>query len=221
MNKLCKNLFHKSFLARNALANSLVKNECCSTNIFSSARDYSLAPICINPTTNVFRFKENTSIRCYVTNTYNLNAEFEPKQREFNNERSQFGRERSHFGRERSQFGRERSTLGRERSQFGSERSQFGSERSQFNSRPPKFEKEIGTEVEELEGNGPLESEGEVNDYHSKTANGFENFDLPKPLIDNLNKLGYDKPFEIQEATLKYTLAGKWVIFMFLTLLSF
>ena len=68
----------------------------------------------------------------------------------------------------------------------------------------------MGTQVEELEEEGgPVESAGEASDYHSKKEIGFASFDLPPQLLERMVKLGYDSPFEIQEATLKYTLAGK------------
>ena len=69
---------------------------------------------------------------------------------------------------------------------------------------------ETGTQLEELEeDDGPIESVGEANDYHSKSTNGFAGFDLPPPLIERMDTLGYKVPFEIQAATLKHTLAGK------------
>ncbi len=53
----------------------------------------------------------------------------------------------------------------------------------------------------------PVESTGQ-SDYGSKTSD-FSKFDLPAELLERLKELGYDKPFEIQEATLKHSLEGK------------
>ncbi len=53
----------------------------------------------------------------------------------------------------------------------------------------------------------PVESTGQ-SDYGSKTSD-FSKFNLPSELVASLHKLGYEKPFEIQEATLKHSLEGK------------
>jgi superfamily II DNA/RNA helicase len=64
--------------------------------------------------------------------------------------------------------------------------------------------------LEELEEeDGPVESVGEALDYTSKATNGFASFNLPEPLIERMTKLGYNKPFEIQQETLKHTLEGR------------
>ena len=78
--------------------------------------------------------------------------------------------------------------------------------------RPTKtFQKDSSSALDEfeVEGNMPNESTGKAADYSSKETNGFASFGLPPPLLESLVKLGYNKPFEIQEATLKHTLAGK------------
>ncbi len=53
----------------------------------------------------------------------------------------------------------------------------------------------------------PVESTG-ISDYGSKTSD-FSKYNLPAELLERLNQFGYDKPFEIQEATLQHSLEGK------------
>ena len=61
-----------------------------------------------------------------------------------------------------------------------------------------------------LEGDSPMESAGVESSYLSNTSGAdFANFDIPQVLLDRLKTLGYTKPFEIQNETLKHTLAGK------------
>jgi superfamily II DNA/RNA helicase len=37
----------------------------------------------------------------------------------------------------------------------------------------------------------------------------FANYNIPAPLLERLNQLGYKNPFQIQTETLEHTLAGK------------
>ena len=37
----------------------------------------------------------------------------------------------------------------------------------------------------------------------------FSKYNLPAELVDRMKELGFTKPFEIQEATLKHTLEGR------------
>ena len=79
---------------------------------------------------------------------------------------------------------------------------------------PSKFVKQNEKLDEEEYGDAiPVESVGhEISFAATSTTpgkNGFEEFNLPQELIEQMNKLGYTTPFEIQAATLNHTLAGK------------
>ena len=103
----------------------------------------------------------------------------------------------------------------------------FNKERSygKFN-KPRSFNKPIHREQREydsenFEGAAQVESTGKATDYGTVDSNDFSKFNLPPQLIQRMNELGYNKPFEIQESTLKHTLEGKSVVlfgFYFLVL---
>ena len=59
----------------------------------------------------------------------------------------------------------------------------------------------------DFENAEPIEVTGQSTSY--TVAESFEKFDLPAELLQRMNELGYTKPYEIQEATLPYSLAGK------------
>ena len=81
--------------------------------------------------------------------------------------------------------------------------------------KPRKFndDKQKIEDFDEFKDEAPIESTGEKADYTSKTKNGFSVYNLPEKLSERMKILGYTTPFEIQEATLKHTLAGKLVHF--------
>lgn len=54
----------------------------------------------------------------------------------------------------------------------------------------------------------PTESSGDLSNYESKNHVKFSDFKIPQELLERLTELGFDKPFEIQEKTLKHTLEG-------------
>lgn len=79
---------------------------------------------------------------------------------------------------------------------------------------PSKFDKQNEKLDEEEYGDAvPVESVGHEISFEAASTkpgkNGFEEFNLPQELIEQMNKLGYTTPFEIQAATLNHTLAGK------------
>lgn len=61
---------------------------------------------------------------------------------------------------------------------------------------------------EDLDEAQPVESTTKA-DYTTESKLTFRDFDIPEELVNQLEKLGYKTPFEIQEKTLKTTLAGK------------
>lgn len=79
--------------------------------------------------------------------------------------------------------------------------------RTRFNDKPRN--KTIQRDFDhDIEGDEPVESTGKASDY-TTSSNSFDQFNLPKQLLDRLNELGYNKPFEIQEKTLQHTLEGR------------
>jgi hypothetical protein len=95
------------------------------------------------------------------------------------------------------------------------------------NSNPPKFNKfqsklaydsdrKFREDIVKYEQYGiedaePVEFDNKAVDYSSQSnANGFDKYNLPAELMRQMNKFGYNTPFEIQEATLTETLAGRY-----------
>jgi len=79
---------------------------------------------------------------------------------------------------------------------------------NEFNKQPTQF-REISEQVG-LEDAEPVEYTNEVIDYSNQNdMNGFAKYNLPAELMERMNVLGYDKPFEIQEKTLEETLNGR------------
>lgn len=79
-----------------------------------------------------------------------------------------------------------------------------------FNRQPNKFvNREISEQVDNEDAE-PVEYTNEVIDYSKQgDMNGFAKYDLPAELLERMNVLGYNKPFEIQEKTLEETLKGR------------
>lgn len=70
------------------------------------------------------------------------------------------------------------------------------------------YENERSAEQVGHEDAEPVEYLNEASNY-TTTSNGFEKYDLPAELISRMNELGFNTPFEIQEATLEQTLEGR------------
>ena len=83
-----------------------------------------------------------------------------------------------------------------------------------FSNRKP-FEKNFGQIKQEqlgMEDAEPVETNHQAADYGSEGVADFSQYNLPSQLADRLKELGYTKPFEIQQATLKHTLNGRFVV---------
>ena len=63
-----------------------------------------------------------------------------------------------------------------------------------------------------MEDAEPVETNHQAADYGSEGVTDFSQYNLPSQLADRLKELGYTKPFEIQQATLKHTLNGRFVL---------
>jgi hypothetical protein len=75
--------------------------------------------------------------------------------------------------------------------------------------RNKSYSPHMAAEYEDVEGIEPIESTGQQADYKTHNATKFSDFEIPEQLQNRLKELGYETPFEIQEKTLKHTLAGK------------
>ena len=179
MNRLCKNLFTKSGLLARYVPTFGVRSETERCGLSSFAL--------IN--SQQFALKANTRLANSSVFAINTSVRFNVSNTDFKT--AQFK------PRERSE------------NSFGGS---GGGGRFKNDRAPRQFVKEVGSEIDEFETeDASLEetASGATSDYSSKASNGFASFDLPAPLLERLVSLGYDKPFEIQEATLKHTLAGK------------
>lgn len=95
-------------------------------------------------------------------------------------------------------------------SEFKSRERGFYPNRSNtFNKRRNDFGDRLGSKEEDFVDAEPVESTGKQADYSNKEHHGFSDYDIPEKLQARLVELGFNSPFEIQEKTLKHTLAGK------------
>jgi hypothetical protein len=84
----------------------------------------------------------------------------------------------------------------------------YGEKRERFSTLLER-DKSVREDDQDFEGAEPIESLGQEIDYKVKLTSDFSKYGLSDKLLARLAELGFKKPFEIQDATLEHTLAGK------------
>jgi hypothetical protein len=183
MSQILRNLLNRSFLLNRVLTHEININ----------FQQNHLTKLAIKKI-NLFNFTKS-----YVSNTFPITNSAYPntKNKSFD-ELDEFSRPN------RSRFVEKSYNKG---NRFGSGGGGFkGGAKFNYN-KPKSMQRQFDNES--FEGGEQVESSGKASDYGKESSSDFSKFNLPPQLIQRMNELGYTKPFEIQEATLKHTLEGR------------
>jgi hypothetical protein len=185
MSQLLRNLMTRSVLAKRVLTHELSysfqQNQL--SKFIQTYRNQQHLPL---PLLNAISFKH------YVTNTY-PNSSAYPKQKRNIDPIDEFSKEGRSGPRK---FGQHYVK-------------DYNRSNSQGYSRPKPRQMNREYDSESFKDAEQVESSGKASDYGTTETQDFSKYNLPAELVDRMKELGFTKPFEIQEATLKHSLEGR------------